>query len=94
MRAKERKNGPRRLFPYTLATFVIALGAGRSASAVEMDAGDWKFTASGNVNVHYIHSSCEDQTTLGITGGLACRGAAGEDKSSSISNGLLPAALP
>jgi predicted porin len=60
---------------------------------VEIAAGDWKFTASGNVNVHYIGSSCEDETTPGITGGLACRGAAGEDKSSSISNGLLPAAL-
>ena len=58
-----------------------------------MAAGDWKFTASGNVNVHYIAPSCEDETTPGITGGLACRGAAGEDKTSSISNGLLPAAL-
>ena len=64
-----------------------------SASAVEVSAGDWQFTAKGNVNVHYIHSSCEDETTPGITGGLACRGAAGEDRSSSISNGLLPAAL-
>lgn len=93
MRAKERKNGSNRLFPYTLATFVVGLGASGSAAAVEMAAGDWKFTASGNVNVHYIHASCEEETTLGITGGLACRGAAGEDKSSSISNGLLPAAL-
>jgi len=64
-----------------------------SASAVEITAGDWKFTANGNVNVHYIGSSCEDQTTPAVTGGLACRGAAGEDRSSSISNGLLPAAL-
>jgi predicted porin len=63
------------------------------ASAVEIAAGDWKFSASGNVNVHYIASSCEKETTLGITGGLACRGAGGEDRSSSISNGLLPAAL-
>jgi predicted porin len=93
MRAKEHKNGPSHLLPYTLATFVIAIGAGRSAGAVEMEAGDWKFTASGNINVHYIRSSCEDEATLAITGGLACRGSAGEDKSSSISNGLLPAAL-
>jgi predicted porin len=64
-----------------------------AASAVEMNAGDWKFSASGNVNVHYIGSSCEEDTTPGITGGLACRGVAGEDRSSSISNGLLPAAL-
>jgi predicted porin len=64
-----------------------------TALAVEIAAGDWKFSASGNVNVHYIGSSCEDETTPGITGGLACRGIAGEDRSSSISNGLLPAAL-
>lgn len=64
-----------------------------TALGVEIAAGDWKFSASGNVNVHYIGSSCEAETTPGIVGGLACRGAAGEDRSSSISNGLLPAAL-
>src|SRR5882672_12412728 len=63
------------------------------ATAVEMTAGDWKFTANGNVNVHYIGSSCEEETTPPIVGGLACRGSAGEDRTSSISNGLLPAAL-
>lgn len=63
------------------------------ALAVEIAAGDWKFSASGNVNVHYIGSSCEEETTPGVVGGLACRGVAGEDRSSSISNGLLPAAL-
>ena len=64
-----------------------------TATAVEMTAGDWKFTANGNVNVHYIGSSCEDGNDAGNRGGLACRGAAGEDRTSSISNGLLPAAL-
>jgi predicted porin len=67
--------------------------AAAPASAVEMTAGDWKFTANGNVNVHYIGSSCEDETTPPVAGGLACRGSAGEDRTSSISNGLLPAAL-
>ena len=93
MLAISRKKGTNRLFPCTLATFVMAFGVGHRAAAVEMSAGDWTFSASGNVNVHYIHASCEEETTPGITGGLACRGAAGEDKSSSISNGLLPAAL-
>jgi len=60
---------------------------------VELTAGDWKFTANGNVNVHYIGSSCEEETVARVAGGLACIGAAGEDKTSSISNGLLPAAL-
>ena len=72
--------------------FVIACTAA-PAVAVEMTAGEWKFTANGNVNVHYIGSSCEAETTPAVAGGLACRGAAGEDKTSSISNGLLPAAL-
>jgi predicted porin len=64
-----------------------------SANAVELAAGDWKFTANGNVNVHYILSSCEEQDAAVVAGGLSCIGAAGEDNSSSISNGLLPAAL-
>ena len=67
--------------------------AAAPATAVEMTAGDWKFTANGNVNVHYIGSSCEEEATPAVAGGLACRGAAGEDTTSSISNGLLPAAL-
>jgi predicted porin len=93
MRIKERRNGTTYIFWYTATAVLITSIAARSAAAVEVAAGDWKLTASGNVNVYYINSSCEEQTTLGITGGLACRGAAGEDKSSSISNGLLPAAL-
>jgi predicted porin len=60
---------------------------------VEIAAGDWKFSASGNVNVYYIGASCEDQTVAPVGGGLACIGAAGEDSSSSINNGLLPAAI-
>ena len=71
----------------------IAITVSSAASAVEINAGDWKFSASGNVNVHYIGSSCEDETTPGVAGGLACFAAGGEDRTSSISNGLLPAAL-
>jgi predicted porin len=94
MRTEERKYGLTNIFWYTAAAAVfVASFAPRPAAAVEVAAGDWKFTAKGNVNVYYIHSSCEDEAKLGITGGLACRGTIGEDKSSSISNGLLPAAL-
>ena len=73
--------------------FVLTVTAASTAYGVEMTAGDWKFTANGNVNVHFIGSSCEDEATPAIVGGLACRGAAGEDQTSSISNGLLPAAI-
>lgn len=94
MRIKERTNGFSSPFWYTAAAALLAASfSPRNASAVEVSAGDWKLTAKGNVNVYYIRSSCEDERSAGVTGGLACRGAAGEEKSSSVSNGLLPAAL-
>lgn len=69
-----------------------SLAAMSTAHAIEMDAGDWTFSFSGNINVHYIMSSCEDAAAP-VAGGTACLAAGGEDKSSSVSNGLLPAAL-
>src|SRR5690606_13248320 len=75
------------------ALAAAAIGCALPAAAFEVAAGDWTLNISGNVNVHYIHADCEEETTPGVTGGLACRGAAGEDRSSSIANGLLPAAL-
>jgi len=83
------ENGSR----YTLCVLCTTLFVCPAVSAVEIAAGDWKFTANGNVNVYYIGSQCEEETQPAITGGLACRGSAGEDQTSSISNGLLPAAL-
>jgi predicted porin len=77
----------------TFGVLIATTSLCTTAFAVEMTAGEWKFSASGNVNVHYIASSCEEETTAGVVGGLACHGTAGEDRSSSISNGLLPAAL-
>lgn len=93
MPARKRKNGLEGAIVRVLAVMASALCYSMSVGAVEIAAGDWKFTASGNVNVHYINSRCEEETKPGVTGGLACRGSAGEDRSSSISNGLLPAAL-
>ncbi|HKZ74156.1 MAG TPA: porin, partial [Steroidobacteraceae bacterium] len=78
---------------YRLIAAFAAVCCSAPSFAVEIAAGEWKFTANGNVNVHYIASSCEDVTTPAVTGGLACLGAAGEENTSSISNGLLPAAL-
>jgi predicted porin len=96
MPAKKRNNGLdlSTAYAFTVVPFALCLGA--QAHAVELTAGDWKFTANGNVNVHYINASCEDETTAAaqpVGGGLACVGTGGEDKTSSISNGLLPAAL-
>jgi predicted porin len=70
-----------------------ALIAPAVSHAVDVNAGDWQLTFTGNVNVHYIHSMCDDSGTAAVVGGLACVGSAGEEDSSSVSNGLLPAAL-
>lgn len=65
-----------------------------AAHAIELDAGDWTFSVSGNVNVHYIYSSCEDDPAAITTVGGACvAGGETEESTSSVSNGLLPAAI-
>src|SRR5688572_5445660 len=77
----------------TIAASIAAIIAATASHAVEITAGDWKFTASGNVNAHYIISKCDDSPSA-VAGGLACTAApTAEDTSSSVSNGLLPAAL-
>jgi predicted porin len=77
----------------TVAASVAAIIASTASHAVEITAGDWKFTASGNVNAHYIVSKCDDNPAA-VAGGLACTASGdAEDTSSSVSNGLLPAAL-
>src|SRR5262245_5607160 len=93
MSATKRNTGFERVSCSFAIAMIVMLCHSAPAHAIEVAAGDWKFTANGNVNVYYIGSSCEEESAPAITGGLACRGAAGEDRSSSISNGLLPAAL-
>lgn len=75
-----------------IALAAAALFASTGASALEINAGDYKFTVNGNVNVHYIYSSCE-KNPAAVAGGLACTKTGSEGNNSSISNGLLPAAL-
>jgi predicted porin len=77
-----------------LAVAAAAALAPTAPQAVEVQAGAWKFTLDGNVNADYIHSSCED-TPAAIAGGLACtvNAPGGQSTSSSVSNGLLPAAF-
>jgi predicted porin len=71
---------------------LIAAVLAPTAHAFDVQAGDWKLTVSGNVNAHYIYDSCESHPSV-VTGGLACAGDLNGDTSSSVSNGLLPAAL-
>jgi predicted porin len=60
------------------------------ARAIDVQAGDWKLSITGNVNAHYIYSRC-DTTPNVIAGGLACIDT--DSSSSAVSNGLLPASL-
>ncbi|MGH8502260.1 MAG: porin [Gammaproteobacteria bacterium] len=78
-----------------------ALSSG-AASAVEFQTSDWTFSATGNVNVHYIYTMCDDSPDV-VAGSLLCgvnsvpdpvTGLGVEDdNSSSIGTGLLPAAV-
>jgi predicted porin len=65
------------------------------AGAVDFTAGDWKFAVDGEINVHYIYSSCESASSAKpiVTVGGACTGTQSGSSVSNIGNGLLPAAL-
>jgi hypothetical protein len=66
-----------------------------AAHAVDVTAGDWKLSFDGNVNADYIYSNCESlDSAKTVGGGLTCVAPGdGQRSSSSVSNGLLPAAL-
>jgi hypothetical protein len=66
-----------------------------TAQAIDVTAGDWKLSFDGNVNADYIYSNCEAlDSAKTVGGGLTCVApGTGERSSSSVSNGLLPAAL-
>src|SRR5437762_7490630 len=83
-----------RLFRPLVAGVLLAVVA-LPVGAVELKTsdGNWTFSVSGNVNVHYIYSECEDSTTPTVAGGLACQGTLSGSNVSNISNGLLPAAF-
>ena len=83
----------RQLLSRTLLTGFAWIALPVTSHALEIQAGDWKFSFNGNVNVHYIYSQCEDNPEA-VAGGLACgAGGESEDNTSSVSNGLLPAAF-
>ena len=74
--------------------FAIALTT--PLRAVDFTSGDnWKFSVNGNINVHYIFSSCQSASSAEAvtTIGGACTGTASGSSVSNVGNGLLPAAL-
>ncbi|MGA8709101.1 MAG: hypothetical protein WB646_19170 [Steroidobacteraceae bacterium] len=88
----------RKLYPLaSIAAGVCTLAVALPASAVDLKTADgsWTFSIDGNVNVDYIYSSCESASsahTVADVGG-ACVGTAGSSSTSSVANGLLPAAF-
>jgi predicted porin len=82
------------LLRFSIAAALAAVCA-PAAYAIDVTAGDWKLSFDGNVNADYIYANCaslDNAKTVG--GGLTCVAAGdGERSSSSVSNGLLPAAL-
>jgi predicted porin len=70
-----------------------ALGSG-AASAVEFQTSDWTFSATGNVNVHYIYTRCDDSADA-VAGSVLCAAdsTVEDDSSSAVTTGLLPAAI-
>ena len=62
-----------------------------AVAGIDVTAGDWKIDFAGNVNAFYVGTKCQDpSSTTTVVGGLTC---VSNDRSSSIRNGLLPAAL-
>jgi predicted porin len=79
-----------------LGMAIAGVLAASAASAFDIESNDWKFSVNGNINVHYIYSSCQSAATaVTITAGLVCQESStstGKDVSN-VGNGLLPAAL-
>jgi predicted porin len=73
-----------------IAAVIGAAAFAPAAHAIDVTAGDWKLSITGNVNAHYIYSRC-DTNPATVAGGLACTDT--DSSSSSVSNGLLPASL-
>jgi predicted porin len=78
-----------------LGMAIAGVLAASAAGAFDIESNDWKFSVNGNINVHYIYSSCESpsQAVPVTTVGGACTGSAAGNDVSNVGNGLLPAAL-
>ncbi len=74
---------------------IFGIRGASAAGAFDIESGDWKFSVDGNINVHYIYSSCEasDKTVPITTVGGACTATPNGTSVSNVGNGLLPAAL-
>ena len=79
-----------------LAATLLAVIAAPAARAIDVTAGQWTLSFDGNVNAHYIYEHCGTVPAGAPAIGdlpLACTTPSTSDTGSSVSNGLLPAAL-
>lgn len=86
----------RQLFFFRPLAGVLLAVAALPVGAVDLKTADgaWTFSLSGNVNVHYVFSSCQSVGSAAtVDGGLTCVGTASGSEVSNIGNGLLPAAF-
>ena len=76
------------------AVLLAILAAPAGAVDLKTADGEWTFSISGEVNVDYIFSNCENvNSAASVAGGLTCVGSASGSSVSNIGNGLLPAAF-
>jgi predicted porin len=82
------------LGPLAAGGLLAALAAPAGAVDITSSDGAWTFSASGEINVSYIFSHCESESSaVTVAGGLACTGTASGNSVSNIGNGLLPASI-
>lgn len=92
----KNRHRTRRLFrPFVAGALLAVVALPTGAIELKTPDGSWTFSLSGNVNVHYIFSSCQNSSSAVDTGGfgLTCIGSASGSSVSNIGNGLLPAAF-
>jgi predicted porin len=82
------------LGPLAAGGLLAALAGPAGAVDITSSDGAWTFSASGEINVDYIFSHCEAQSSaVQVAGGLTCTGTASGNSVSNIGNGLLPASI-
>lgn len=63
------------------------------ANAVALQGGDWELDVGGIVNAYYTATSCSGDNVGGIALASRALGCSGEDRKTTIGNGLLPSGL-
>jgi predicted porin len=72
---------------------LLAAAAVPPAQAVDIKAGDWTVNVGGNVNAFYTLVRCKGGFDSGVALAGRALGCGGEDRRTTIGNGLLPSAL-